>query len=217
MPSLGDSVGYEVGRLAGPWLLQRRPPNLWRSQRPRLQDTTSVRYTLALLDRYGGPAVFLGRFIAVARVVVPGLAGMSGIRYRTFLLWNILGGLCWGVGYTMLGYVVGVSFEHVLAEIGLWSLAVVGVLVVGAVAVEVRRRRRERRRIAGSFTDTEGDDQPGASDAGSGDRSRGTVRRRPVRVRRRRTGRATVPRAGSSRGAPGGRSGRASRRWPGAA
>ncbi len=133
----GDSVGFEVGKKAGPWLTTHRP----------LRDNRGVRSTLGLLERYGGPAVFLGRFIAVARAVIPGLAGMSGLRYRTFLFWNVLGGTCWGVGYTLLGYVVGVSFEHLLSEVGVWSLVVVGVTVAGAVVFEVRRRRRERARI----------------------------------------------------------------------
>jgi len=163
---VGDSVGYEVGKKAGPWLLQRRPPMFWRPERSKLQDTTAVKYTLGLLERYGGPAVFLGRFIAFARVVIPGLAGMSGLRYRTFLFWNVLGGLCWGIAYTMLGYVVGVSFEHVLSQIGLWSLAVVAVLAAGVVVFEVRRRRRERRRIELELADTTGPvTATGATDA----------------------------------------------------
>ena len=164
---IGDSVGYEVGKKAGPWLLQRRPPVFWRPERAKLQDTTAVKYTLALLERYGGPAVFLGRFIAFARVVIPGLAGMSGLRYRTFLFWNVLGGLCWGIGYTMLGYVVGVSFERVLSQIGLWSLAVVAVLLAGVALFEVRRRRKERRRIELELAGMEGTGTgpaPGAAD-----------------------------------------------------
>ncbi len=176
---LGDSVGYEVGKKAGPWLLRRRPPVFWRPHRARLQDTTAVRYTLGLLERYGGPAVFLGRFIAVARVVIPGLAGMSGLRYRTFLFWNLLGGLCWGVGYTMLGYLVGVSFEHVLGQIGLWSLVVVALVVACVTVLEVRRRRRERRRIDASLADLGGgppsagaggytSEDPGATAGGTG-------------------------------------------------
>ena len=149
----GDSVGYEVGKKAGPWLLKRRPPFFWRQERPTLEDTASVKYTLALLKKYGGPAVFLGRFTAFARVVVPGLAGMSGLRYRTFLLWNVLGAICWGVGFTVLGYVVGVSFAHVLSTIGLWALAFVGVLIAGVATIEVRRRRKERRRLEAEFAD----------------------------------------------------------------
>ena len=157
---IGDSVGFEVGKAAGPWLLQRRPPNFWNQDRAKLQDTAGVRYTLGLLERNGGPAVFLGRFIAFARAVIPGLAGMSGLRYRTFLFWNLLGGIAWGVGYTLLGYVVGVSFAHVLSQIGLWSLVVVAVVVAAVVVFEVRRRRREHRRIRLELTDMD-DTAPG--------------------------------------------------------
>jgi membrane-associated protein len=150
---VGDSVGYEVGKMAGPWLLKRRPPFFWRQERPTLEDTASVRYTLGLLEKYGGPAVFLGRFTAFARVVVPGLAGMSGLRYRTFLFWNVLGGICWGAGFTVLGYVVGVSFTHILSTIGLWALTFVGVLITGVAVFEVRRHRKERRRLEKEFGD----------------------------------------------------------------
>ena len=123
--------------------------------------------------------MFLGRFIAFARAIIPGLAGMSGLRYRTFLFWNVLGGICWGVGYTLLGYVVGLSFQRILTQIGLWSLAVVGVLVVGVVVFEVRRRRRERSRIQRDLevlATEEGDegardpvDPPGVDTAGDAD------------------------------------------------
>jgi membrane protein DedA with SNARE-associated domain len=99
---------------------------------------------MGMLERYGGPAVFLGRFVAFARAFIPGLAGMSGVRYRTFLLYNAVGGVIWGVGYTMLGFVVGLSFEHIVSEVGRWSILVVAVVVVGVVAVHLLRRRRER-------------------------------------------------------------------------
>ena len=132
----GDSVGFEVGKLAGPWLLLRRP----------LRGNPAVGRTLAMLERYGGPAVFLGRFVAFARAIIPGLAGMSGLRYRVFLFWNALGGVVWGVGYTLLGYVVGLSFARILTTIGTWSLVVVGVIVAGVVTAEVLHRRRVRRR-----------------------------------------------------------------------
>ena len=164
---IGDSVGYEVGKKAGPWLLKRRPPTFWRPERPTLEETSAVKYTLGLLDTYGGPAVFLGRFIAFARVVIPGLAGMSGLRYRTFLFWNVLGGICGGVGYTVLGYVVGVSFAHVLSQIGLWSLAVVAVIVAVVATIEVRRRRKERRRLELEFADTGTGSDAGGDGSGS--------------------------------------------------
>jgi membrane protein DedA with SNARE-associated domain len=108
-----------------------------------------------MLERYGGPAVFLGRFVAFARALIPGLAGMSGVRYRVFLFYNALGGLVWGIGYTLLGYVVGVSFQHVLATVGLWSIAGVGVVVIGVVVVHLALKRRERRRLRAELGDIE--------------------------------------------------------------
>jgi membrane protein DedA with SNARE-associated domain len=137
----GDSVGFEVGKRSGPWLLERRP----------LKGSAGVRRTLVLLERYGGPAVFLGRFVAFARAIIPGLAGMSGLRYRVFLFYNATGALVWGVGYTLLGYVVGVSFGAILAKVGLWSLAIVAVAVVAVVTVHLIRKNRERERRAGQL------------------------------------------------------------------
>jgi membrane-associated protein len=138
---VGDSVGFEVGKRAGPYLLERRP----------LKGNAAVRRTMGMLERYGGPAVFLGRFVAFARALIPGLAGMSGLRYRTFLFYNAIGGVIWGVGYTLLGYVVGLSFERILKEVGLWSLAVVAGIVVVALVVRTVLKRRERRRLAVEF------------------------------------------------------------------
>ena len=155
---VGDSVGFEVGKKAGPWLLERRP----------LKGNTAVKYTLGILDRYGGPAVFIGRFTAFARAVIPGLAGMSGLRYRTFLFWNVLGGIAWGVGFTLLGYVVGLSFERVLSQIGLWSIAVIAVVVVAVVTFEIRRRGRERSRIAGELAEMDHESDRVAAVEGSG-------------------------------------------------
>ncbi len=142
---VGDSVGFEVGKRAGPHLLERRP----------LKGNGAVRRTMGMLEHYGGPAVFLGRFVAFARALVPGLAGMSGLRYRVFLFYNAIGGLIWGVGYTLLGYVVGLSFERILSEVGLWSVGVVALVVLVALMVRVVLKRRERRRLAAQFSDEE--------------------------------------------------------------
>ncbi len=145
----GDSVGFELGKRFGPWLLERPP----------LAGRTGVRQAMGLLERYGGPAVFMGRFLAFARAFIPGLAGMSGMRYRVFLLFNALGGIVWGVGYTLLGFIVGLSFQHVLSTVGLWSLVVVGAVVVVLVVVHLTRRRRVRSRSGGAA-----DDEPAPPD-----------------------------------------------------
>jgi membrane protein DedA with SNARE-associated domain len=101
---------------------------------------------------------------------------MSGLRYRVFLFYNALGGLLWGVGYTLLGYIVGVSFEHVLSTVGLWSFAGVALVVVVIVLIRLVMKRRRRRRVAAEFAvldpeapgeaaDGDGRPSPGASSA----------------------------------------------------
>jgi membrane-associated protein len=151
---VGDSSGFEIGRKSGPWILERRP----------LRGSSAVRRTIGMLERYGGPAVFMGRFVAFARAIIPGLAGMSGLRYRTFLFYNACGALLWGVGYTLLGYVVGVSFARVLSTVGLWSLAVVGAIALVAIALKVILSRRERRRVAVEFDDLDEQEVAGPGD-----------------------------------------------------
>jgi membrane-associated protein len=132
---VGDSVGYEVGRVLGPRVLRLRAIA---SHSARLE-----RAERQLRER-GGPAVFLGRFTAFLRAVVPGLAGLSRMPYPKFLVWNALGGLAWGVGFCLVGYFAGASYEEVASVIGRGTAIVVVVIVVGALVwLHFRRRGRE--------------------------------------------------------------------------
>jgi membrane protein DedA with SNARE-associated domain len=130
---VGDTVGYEVGKHVGPRVLQL--PVL-RSHQGRLDSAQQM------LRRRGGAAVFLGRWTAFFRAVMPGLAGLSRMRYRSFLLWNALGGLAWGVTFSLVGYFAGASYQRVASTIGKGAAVVILVLVVAALVV--RHVRRER-------------------------------------------------------------------------
>ncbi|SCE35033.1 membrane protein DedA, SNARE-associated domain [Streptomyces sp. DvalAA-14] len=130
----GDSVGYEVGRRFGPRILDTRALRGRRSHIDRAQD---------LIRRRGPTAVFLGRFIAFFRALIPSLAGISRMPYRVFLLYNALGGLVWGVGFVLLGYFAGDAYQRVERTAGTAVAAIVAAVVVAALVVwEVRRRRR---------------------------------------------------------------------------
>ena len=65
------------------------------------------------LRRRGPIYVFIGRFTAFLRAVMPGLAGMSRMNYRRFLIANALGGLLWGVTFTLLGYFAGTALTRI--------------------------------------------------------------------------------------------------------
>jgi membrane-associated protein len=149
----GDSTGYEVGRLAGPALLELRAVR----RRRRAFDAAQ-----AFLERFGGRAVFVGRFTAFLRAVVPGLAGLGRMPYPRFLLANATGGLLWAVGYTALGYALGTAYHAAERYSTIGSSALLGGLVVAVVALRVRAVRRERRRERTELPEPEPPLRPGA-------------------------------------------------------
>lgn len=134
---LGDTVGFEIGKHFGPRVMALRPLRRHRSRLGKAQD---------LLARRGGVAVFLGRWTAFFRAVMPALAGMSGMRYPTFLVWNAAGGIAWGATVVTIGYVAGNSYARVEKWLGRGVAAIVAlVIIVGLVVWSVRRRRNEAR------------------------------------------------------------------------
>jgi membrane protein DedA with SNARE-associated domain len=133
---IGDTVGYEVGHRLGPRVLAWK---LLRRHRHRLDSTR------AFLRHRGGWAVFLGRFTAFMRAVMPGLAGLSRMHYPRFLAYNAAGGIVWGVGVALLGFFAGNSYERVERLVGRGSAIALVVVVLAALALwHVRRRARDR-------------------------------------------------------------------------
>lgn len=132
---LGDSVGYEVGRKAGPRLLELR---ILKGRRAGI-DAARTR-----LHDKGGVTVFLGRFTALLRALTPALCGMSRMPYRRFLAWNAAGGIVWGVGITGLGYLAGRSSALVERSLGGVSLGILAIFVLGLLVAAHRRRNTRR-------------------------------------------------------------------------
>jgi membrane protein DedA with SNARE-associated domain len=132
---VGDSVGYEIGRLYGPRIIGHR---FFDRRRQRLEAAQDF------LRRRGGSAVFLGRWTAFFRAVMPALAGLSRMRYRVFLPWNAVGGIAWGSAAVVAGYFAGESYQRVEKWLGQGAAVVVGLVVLIALAVwAVRRHRRD--------------------------------------------------------------------------
>jgi membrane-associated protein len=129
----GPFVGYEIGRRMGERLLRVRPLR-------RVQG--GMDRATAILRRRGGAAVLAGRFVAVARALMPAAAGAAQVRYRTFTVYNVLGGLIWGTGYCLVGYLAGSAYAVVASRIGTGFAVAIGAIVVLAVAAWAYRRHR---------------------------------------------------------------------------
>lgn len=131
---LGDAVGYGVGRRYGTGLQASRLGKKVGEARWQLTE--------AFLLKRGGPAVFFGRFTAVLRALVPGAAGMAKLSYKTFALWNMVGGALWATACVLGGYAAGAVVGKYLSNLGYVIIGVVVVVVVGHV---VRSRRSKQR------------------------------------------------------------------------
>ena len=131
---IGDSVGYTVGLHFGGRLLSMRP------LRRRERRIDAVRATLA---RSGGPAVFLGRFVAFVRSAMPFLAGTSRMRYSRFLAYDAAACLVWSVGSVLLGYLAGGSYAAVERTFGrATALLFAAAAAIGAIGWYIRQHRR---------------------------------------------------------------------------
>jgi membrane protein DedA with SNARE-associated domain len=130
---VGDTVGYEVGRHFGDRVLSIR---ILQRHRHRLADAQD------LLARRGGWAVFVGRFTAFFRAVMPALAGTARMPYPRFLAFNAAGGVVWGTGAVMVGYLASNSYLTVEKTIGRGVAAAVAAIALIALIVWIIRRRR---------------------------------------------------------------------------
>ncbi len=130
----GDSVGYLIGRRYGESLMKL--PVL-RRRRGALERA------LEGLRRRGPIYVFIGRFTAFLRAVMPGLAGMSRMNYRRFFIANALGGLIWGVSFTLLGYFAGTALTRIEKYASWAGLSVLIAMILFFVIFHFVRKSRE--------------------------------------------------------------------------
>jgi membrane-associated protein len=131
--ALGDPVGYMFGARVGPSLFTR--PN------SRVFKQENVTRSHEFFERHGARALVLARFVPIVRTFTPILAGVSGMRYRTFVAYNLVGAALWSSLALLLGYGLGDRFpklENYLTPI----LLVIVLVSVIPILFELRRGRR---------------------------------------------------------------------------
>jgi membrane protein DedA with SNARE-associated domain len=129
---VGDNLGYLIGRRFGRGLLTR--PGRWEAKRRNALVAGEAFFT-----RHGAKAVFLGRFVAALRIWAAWIAGMTHMPWRSFLLWNALGGVVWAVTFGLVGYLAGEAVARVIERAGV-AFAVVVVIAAGVAYLAIRRR-----------------------------------------------------------------------------
>ena len=132
MAVVGDQVGYVIGHRIGPALFDK--------PKSRLFNPDHVTKAHAFFEKHGARTIVLARFVPIVRTFAPVVAGVSGMDYRTFVRFNVLGGLLWGVGVPLLGYFLG-QIEFVKHNIEAAILVIVAVSVLPVVLEFVKHRR----------------------------------------------------------------------------
>lgn len=145
---IGDQVGYLFGRKVGPSIFSRPNSRLFKQEYIQRADE--------FFETHGAKTILLARFVPVVRTFAPILAGVGSMKYRTFLIYNVIGGLLWAVGVTTLGYLLG---DQIGADnIDKYLLPIIAVIIVISVlpaVIEILRHRRKAKAHALSASEAE--------------------------------------------------------------
>jgi membrane protein DedA with SNARE-associated domain len=131
----GDNLGYFLGRKLGRRVLLAPGPLYHR--RLKVIDAGD-----RFFKKHGPKAVFIGRWIALVRFAVAWLAGIEHMRFRTFFVYNALGGITWATAYGLVGYFAGKAAADAITHYGIYAAVVIAVLAVAWIGYALWRERR---------------------------------------------------------------------------
>ncbi|MFJ5281760.1 DedA family protein [Streptomyces parvulus] len=135
---IGDQVGYMIGKFFGPKLFSRPNSKLFKQE--------NLEKAHEFMEKYGPKAIVLARFVPIVRTFAPIVAGAGRMKYRTFLTYNVIGGVAWGTGVTLAGYWLG-QIELIRTNVEAILVLIVVVSVV-PIAIEYLRERKKKKRAA---------------------------------------------------------------------
>ncbi|MFG2777437.1 DedA family protein [Streptomyces prunicolor] len=149
---LGDQAGYVFGKKVGPSLFNRPDSRLFKQE--------NVVKAHEFFEKYGPKSLVLARFVPIVRTFTPIIAGVSGMKYRSFITFNVIGGVLWGAGVTLLGSWLGnIDFVHKNIEAIL--ILIVLISVVPIIIEFLRARSKAKKNPQGPHQEQPGQEQPG--------------------------------------------------------
>lgn len=133
----GDNIGYLSGKKIGPRLFNRPNSLLFKQENvQRAQD---------FYEEYGSKTIVIARFIPVVRTFVPIVAGIAKMEYRTFFLFNMIGGLLWTAGVTLIGFFLGGWLTSMGIEIDTVLLPIIVLILVISVTPALYHLLKEKK------------------------------------------------------------------------
>ncbi|MEU1004039.1 DedA family protein [Streptomyces tibetensis] len=152
---LGDQVGYMIGKFLGPKLFSRPNSKLFKQE--------NLDKAHEFMEKYGPKAIVLARFVPIVRTFAPIVAGAGRMKYRTFLTYNVIGGIAWGTGVTLAGYWLGqIGFIKKNVES---ILILIVLLSVVPIIIEYLRDRSKKKRAAAEAPEQRQQQPPAMDDA----------------------------------------------------
>lgn len=136
---LGDQVGYMFGNKVGPSIFKRPDSRFFKQE--------NVIKSHEFFEKHGPKALILARFIPIVRTFTPILAGVSNMRYRTFVTFNVVGGAIWSVLGILLGYGLGKRFPELETYI---TPIIIFIIFLSLIPVFIEVFKSRRRAKAGS-------------------------------------------------------------------
>ncbi len=137
--ALGDNVGYWFGKKIGRKLFQRKESPIFHKR--------NLEKAEEFYQKHGNKTIVLARFVPFARTFAPIIAGISHMKYSTFVLYNIIGAVLWAVGLTYIGYYAGAWLEHQGIDIDKYLLLVIaGIILISVLPAAYHALKDHERR-----------------------------------------------------------------------
>lgn len=133
----GDTVGYLFGKKVGPALFSREDSFFFHKKH--------AERARAFYEKYGRKTIIFARFVPIVRTFAPIVAGIGSMDYRTFIAYNVIGGIVWSFGFTFAGYYLSKTFPSIQQNI---HYVIVIIIVASFVPVVVEWMRERRKNAA---------------------------------------------------------------------
>lgn len=132
---LGETIGFFLGRFFGPKIRHSKLGKRLGEKNWELADR--------FVERRGGIAVAISRFLPVLHSLVPVVAGMTSMRYRVFISWTVAACAVWASAYVSIGYLARSAYEQVAGQLKWGGLAFVAIILIFMIIVHFGKQKLE--------------------------------------------------------------------------